>query len=96
MCYLERTRYACSHLAPFHPPAYKRPTAAEDATQGDPTLECPTHKDTKLHGCQDSGRRGSWCDIRLEDMEDVEREGEGVCDECEEGEWVIVGEHDDS
>jgi len=93
MCYITRTRYSCTHLSPFHPPTYKRPSAAEDAVQANTKTEWPTHKDTELDGCQDACRRGARCSGLLEGLELIEKTKEGLCEECEskaDEEWVIV------
>ena len=96
MCYITRTRYTCTHLSPFQPPTYRCPTAAGDAVQANPETDWPTHPHTTLEGCQDACHRGARCSGRLEDLEVVEKKGEGVCEECEEkeiemeGGWVVV------
>ena len=90
MCYIVRTRYSCTHLATFHPSNYKRPIAAQDAIQANSKTEWPTHAHTTLEGCQDACRRGARCSGRLDDLEVVEKRGDGVCEECEDAEWVVV------
>ena len=84
MCHLIRTRYTCTHLAPFHPPNYKRPTTKEDAKQANPKTEWPTHPDTTLQNCQDACRRGARCSGQLEELHVVEKMGPGICQACED------------
>lgn len=92
MCFVKRTRYSCTHISPIHPPNYQRLTPAQAEQQpnpakaqrdADPSREWPTHPDTTLESCQDCGRRGARCSGKLEELEVVYKDKEGLCEECE-------------
>lgn len=82
MCYIRRKHYTCGHISPIHSAAHiqEQQTAEKKA---DPYRQWPTHEDTSLMGCQDAGRRGGRCNDRLEDLEEIVKDLNKVCEQCE-------------
>ncbi|KAF2793358.1 hypothetical protein K505DRAFT_362063 [Melanomma pulvis-pyrius CBS 109.77] len=80
MCYLNLTRYTCTHTSPIH--TSPKPTP-ETLKQSHPNTEWPTHPDSSVYGCQDASRRGARCSDPLENLEKLYMDVKRVCEECE-------------